>query len=161
MIPNDFSNKLKRGKDARVQVLIDGSDSTVAINALNYATLISQAFLRPKIEGFEVRPRVFYNPEMRSVNFTVPGLIGVILMNITLLLTSLTIVRERERGTIEKLIVSPIKAHEIMIGKIIPYIAIAFINITIVLLFAVLVFNVSIRGNIILLLLLSLIFVTS
>jgi ABC-2 type transport system permease protein len=161
VIPGDFSYKFKRGRAAQIQILIDGSDPTTAINALNYATLISQAYIAPKIKILDVRPRVFYNPELRSANFSIPGLIGVLLMNITLMLTSLTIVRERELKTMEQLIVTPIRPYELMIGKIIPHIIIGLVNIIISLFIAVLFFHVPIRGSILLLLLLTLIFIIS
>jgi len=108
--------------------------------------------------GIDVRPRVWYNPEMKSANFMIPALMGMILQYLTTLLTALAIVREREQGTIEQLIVTPIRPIELVLGKVVPYIVIAFFDLGEVLLIGVFWFGVPIRGSIPLLLALSVLF---
>jgi ABC-2 type transport system permease protein len=106
----------------------------------------------------EVRPLVLYNPQMLSVNFMIPGLIGLILQNSTLILTAFAIVRERERGTLEQLIVTPLRSWELMLGKLLPYALLAFINVTVALTIGALWFKVEIAGSVPLLLVLSVVF---
>ena len=102
--------------------------------------------------------RVWYNPNMESIKFNIPGLVGVILQNITVLLTAFALVRERERGTLEQLIITPIRPAELIIGKLIPYIFIGLFDVLLVIALAVFLFSVPIKGSFLLLMVLSIIF---
>lgn len=164
MIPNGYAADLTRDHRAQVGFLIDGSDPSIANTALSAALLIGQAKsttiiqkLLPGIDpahlpGIDVRPRVLYNPELASSNFMIPGMIAMILQFLTTFLTSTSIVRERERGTIEQLIVTPLKSSELVIGKMIPYILIAFWDAIEVLVVGMFWFKVPINGSLALLL---------
>ncbi len=166
-VPKGFAQDLSHGK-AHIQVIVDGSDSTTASLAIGYASQIAQAFSKSVAErgaqagssvpGLDVRTRYWYNPKLNSTNFIVPGLIAIILMLLSSLLTSMTIVRERERGSIEQVIVSPIRPHELMLGKLAPYVVIAFLDIVIVILAARLIFGVPLVGSVPLLLVASFFF---
>lgn len=132
-IPPDFTRDLHAGRTAHVQVLIDGSSSTIALQALNTAlglTLRDSVLTLLKESGrrdppVELRPQVLYNPGMRSPNFFVPGVIGVVLQIATTFATAMSLVRERERGTLEQLLVSPLSRWGLMLGKLFPYMCIA------------------------------------
>lgn len=174
VIPADFSRRMDRGEAAPVQVLVDGSDPMTASTVLSAAGAIAQAkssewmgyvLRRQGIESsraplarIDIRPWVWYNPEMKSVNFNIPGLIGVILQNITMMLTAFAIVREREKGTLEQLIVTPIKPLELMWGKVIPYIVIGFADLLLAMAVGTLLFRVPVHGSFLLLLALSFVF---
>ncbi len=170
IIPAGYERVLARGEKVRVGFVIDGSDPAVASTALSAAQGVGQAqsvevleqTLGGRLEaapGIEVHPRVWYNPSMESANFMIPGLIGVILMVLTMLFTAMAIVREREQGTIEQLIVTPIRPLELIVGKVLPYVLIAFWDLLEILAIGVLWFGVPIHGSIGLLLQLSLVFV--
>ena len=132
-IPPNFTRDLRAGRNAQVQMLIDGSSSTIAGSALN--TAIGVAFRESVVAllaetgrrelPFEVRPQILYNPAMRSPDFFVPGVIGVVLQIATTFATAMSLVRERERGTLEQLLVSPLSRWGLMLGKLIPYLCIA------------------------------------
>lgn len=158
IFPPDFAQKLKRGEQAQLQVIIDASDPMTASSALSTSQLLGQMKSPPPID---VRVRAWYNPDLLSTNFMVPGLLGVILTIAMVLFTALAVVRERERGTLEQLIVTPIRPAELIIGKILPYIGVAFVMMTLALLAGVIVFQVPINGSIGLLYLLSLLFMLS
>ncbi|MGA9349999.1 MAG: ABC transporter permease [Anaerolineae bacterium] len=166
LIPLGYSKDLAREGTAQVSVVIDGSDPNIANAALSAATAVGQAKSAEIVQqmlgidpeeqpGLEVRPRVWYNPELESANFMIPGLIGSILQFLTTFLTSMAIVRERERGTIEQLIVTPLKSYELVVGKLVPYVFIAFWDTLEVLAIGSFWFGVPIRGSILLLLALS------
>jgi len=131
-IPPDFTRDLRAGRTARVQVLIDGSSSTTALQALNTAfgaTMMRSMALLLEETGrqappIEIRPQMLYNPSMRSPNFFVPGVIGVVLQIATVFATAMSIVRERERGTLEQLLVSPVSRWGLMLGKLVPYLCV-------------------------------------
>ena len=161
-IPRGYARDLAGGGGADVQVIVDGSDSTTASIAisyvsavlLGYSTQVTLAAARKLgatqqelLQPLDYQPRVWYNPDLKSTNFIVPGLIAVILMLLSALLTSMTIARERERGTIEQLVVSPVMPHELMVGKIAPYVAIAFADIVLVTVVGRLLFHVPLRGS--------------
>ncbi len=161
VIPPDYDNKLKRGETAQVQLLTDGSEPTAGIQALANATLIIQskgAELMSRERAMQVglpitlQPRIWYNPAMQSSIFYLPGLVGLILGMLTVLLTAFAVVRERENGTIEQLNVSPLRRGELIVGKLIPYVIIAYAQVALILITAVVVFGMPIRGNVILLL---------
>lgn len=171
VIPAEYSEDIRSGKTAQIQVMVDGSDPTTAQAVLSGASGVVQAFSTEIISEYnsgvkmmqplDLRTRVWYNPDMSSTNFNIPGLIGVILQTITLMLTSFTIVREKEKGTMEQLIVTPISKMELMIGKVIPYVIIGFVDIVLALAISVFWFKVTVIGSILLLLLFSVIFLFS
>lgn len=174
VIPPNYAESVSTGEKAEIAFLIDGSDPTLASTALSAATLIGQAkssnlitrqmmFVGDGVNQslVEVRTQVWYNPELVAANFMIPGLIGMILQFLTTMLTSTAIVREREYGTIEQLIVTPIKPWELVVGKIVPYVLIGFFDTIEVLVIGVLVFHISINGNLLLLLLLCALFLVT
>lgn len=161
-IPPGFSAAVRAGRPAQIQVLIDGSDSSVAQEAYSASALIGAALsqsLAPdahvSAQLVDVRPRMLFNPSLRSANFLVPGLIGVIMQIITIFLTSLSIVGERERGTLDQLLVTPIGTTGLMLGKIVPYAAIGFVDFLLVFAAMRWVFGVPIAGSTPLLLVLA------
>jgi len=170
IIPPDYSKQLHRGEEAAVQLLVDGSDPTVGIQALYYASLIAQAeaveMIAEQRGGQELtmpvslQPRVWYNPAMESAIFYLPGLVGVILQMLTVMLPAFAIVRERETGTIEQLNVTPLRRGELVIAKLIPYIIIAYAQVILVLTAAVFVFGMPMQGSLALLLALTSVFLT-
>jgi ABC-2 type transport system permease protein len=171
-VPRGFSRQLKRNETACVQFVVDGTDSTTASIILGYSRDIAQRHsaqivtqqlpkIRNSIPGLDLRLRVWYNPELDNVNFIVPGIICTILAIVTTMLTSVSIVREREKGTIEQLIVSPIAPYELILGKVLPFMGIGFIDVIIILLVGTFWFQVPIRGSIPLLLFLSILFLSN
>ncbi len=173
IIPPDYGDKVSRGQTVPVAFIIDGSDPTVAGGALSAATLLGQTqavklqvqrLSRQSLAGMpttavDVRSQVWYNPDMVSAYFMIPAMIGMILQMMTTLLTATAIVRERERGTIEQLIVTPIRSWELIVGKLAPYVVIAFGDALEVLVLGTLWFHVPVRGSIGLLLALAGLFV--
>jgi ABC-type multidrug transport system permease subunit len=164
-VPPNFSADVASGKGAQLQVLIDGSDSNIAQQAFAATVTIGTALsaeLGPPIAAvpsvIDVRPRMLFNPSLRSPNFFIPGLIGVIMQLITIFLMALSIVGEREKGTLDQLLVTPIGITGLMLGKIVPYAMIGSIDFFAVLLAMVVVFQVPIAGSVPLLLVLSLLF---
>ena len=160
-IPPDYTANLLSGNPAQVSVLIDGSDPTTAGSVLSAATLAGQAhgtsleiqkLALAGVSGLgvspvDVRTRVLYNPDLIGAYNLVPGLIAMILFQTATSLTALSIVRERERGTIEQLIVTPIRSWELIVAKIIPYIIVSFMDMLLILLIGTLWFQVPIRGS--------------
>jgi ABC-2 type transport system permease protein len=163
VIPAGFSKKLQNHMSSPVGVLIDGSDSNTAIIAQGYITAMADQYSR-RLTGsgrqplLDARARVWYNPELKSRNFIIPGLIALILSVIVALLTSLTIAKEWERGTMEQLISTPLRTSELIIGKLIPYFFIGLIDTVLSVLMGVFVFGVPLRGSALLLMALSGIF---
>ncbi len=161
IIPPTFSSDLSAGHGTEVAVLIDGSDPVVASTAMANATLVGQAHgasIRLQqlaargtnvgaVTPVEVQSRVLYNPNLESSYNMIPGLIAMILMQTTTTLTSAAIVKEREIGTIEQLIVTPIRPYELIIAKMVPYILVSLINVIVILLVGTLWFHVPIRGS--------------
>ncbi|WP_242842528.1 ABC transporter permease [Peptoclostridium acidaminophilum] len=167
VIPPDFSEDIEKEKTAQIQLIVDGTDPTTAQTILSSAggvfqsmsvEIIQETVGTAMSQPLDLMSRVWYNPDMSSINFNIPGLIGVILQTVTLMLTSFSIVRERERGTMEQLLVTPITNMELMIGKIIPYVIIGFVDIVLALALSVFWFRVPIAGSIILLLIFSTVF---
>ncbi|MBA4418772.1 MAG: hypothetical protein C0392_12820 [Syntrophus sp. (in: bacteria)] len=164
-IPVDFSKRVRTGRDARIEVIIDGSNSNTATIAQGYINAIAETFpqrilgsgsrITPLIDS---RNRVWYNTELKSRNFIIPGLIAVIMAVIIALLTSMTVAREWDRGTMEQLISTPVKPVELVIGKLIPYFIIGFVDTVLSILISVNLFGVPLRGSFTLLLALSSIF---
>ena len=173
VIPPDYALRLSEG-DAQVLMVLDGSDSTVAGTALNTAQLIGQAFATKILQQqaalggrsalnppLEVRTQVWYNPDLISAYFMIPGVIGMILSFITAILTATAVVRERERGTIVQLIVTPIHSWEFVVGKLLPYVLLGLVDVAEILVIGHLWFKVPIRGDLILIFILSGLFVMS
>lgn len=176
IIPPDYGRTVTAGRDVGVVFVLDGSDPSVASNALSSARLIGASLAtRVREETLarrgmttvtmpgapQVRERVWYNPDMDSAVFMVPGLIGLVLQFQATLLTASAVVRERERGTIEQLIVTPICPYELMLGKILPYAVIELLVVGEVLLVGTLWFGVPIRGSLILLVAIACLFLVS
>jgi ABC-type multidrug transport system permease subunit len=157
VIPARFSDDLLHQRQPQVQVLIDGSNSNVAMQAMAAAAGIADAAGPRGTAGgpIDVRPRMLFNENIESANFFVPGLVGIILQLTTVLLTAFSIVRERERGTMEQLMVTPVSRWALMLGKVLPFAVIGTVVICLVLSLMVFVFRVPISGNIFLLLALS------
>jgi len=164
VIGREFAEQLEAGRNAPVQMIVDGSDSNTATIAIGYAEVIAEVFsqeqmaeqmVRSGIETprvpVEVRPRVWFNAELQSKNFIIPGLIAVIMMVIAALLTSLTVAREWERGTMEQLISTPVKETELILGKILPYFALGMLDMLLAVLMGEFLFQVPLRGNVALL----------
>ncbi len=177
-IPPDYTERLLAGEQVAVQVLIDGSDNQVATAAQNAAKLLglTRSIQLSRAKGdaiqlaparsesgqavlpIDIRPRLLYNPDLESSFFFVPGLVGIILQLVTLFLTSFAIVREREQGTLEQLFVTPVSRAGLMLGKLLPYAFIGFVEALVVLTVMVLLFGVPINGSIPLLMCLTAIF---
>ena len=169
IIPAAYGEAVASGDQAQVAFVIDGSDPSVANTVFAASQSVGQAQSMRILErttgidpddlpGVEVRPRVWYNPEMKSANFMIPGLMGMVLYFLTALFTSMSIVREREQGTIEQLIVTPIRPLELIVGKVVPYAFIAYACVLEVLVLGIFWFGVPIRGSLGLLLGLSALF---
>jgi ABC-2 type transport system permease protein len=156
IIPEDFARTLAAGRVGTVQLLLDGADAATATTVLGYADgLVAQqgVKIRAALSGSEAsapirfEPRVWYNPELKSTNFLVPGLMGFILMLTAVLSTALSVVREKERGTMEQLLVTSLRPAELLIGKTIPYLMISLVATAIILLAARVLFDVAVRGS--------------
>ncbi|HMJ07253.1 MAG TPA: ABC transporter permease [Chthoniobacterales bacterium] len=166
-IPPHFTRELRAGHPAQVQLLIDGSNSTTALQALNTALSVAltqsvEMLLRDsgrRTIPIEIRPQMLYNPAMRSPNFFVPGVIGIVLQIGTTFATAMAVVREREKGTLEQLLVSPLSSWGLMLGKLIPYLCLGMTMA--ILLFAIMrfVFFIPISGSLLALLVATLVYV--
>ncbi len=155
-INRGFSADLRRRKPTTIQVIVDGTDSNTATVAMDYASRIIGQFAADKAGGgrplpLDVRTRAWYNPELKSKNYNVPGVIAMVIMLTSLLLTSMAIVREREVGTMEQLMVTPLTPLELILGKTIPFAIIGFLDMALITVFGVLIFNIPIRGSLVLL----------
>ena len=160
IIPRGFADAPAAGETAEVQVLLDGSDAQSATTAAGYVQAIVQDFstrilvkalsrkgMIDRAIPLTLEPRIWYNQELLSVRFLVPGLIAFILMVIVVISTSFAVVREKERGTMEQILVSPVKPHELIIGKTVPYMLISLVSSHLVLFFGRILFGVGIRGS--------------
>jgi ABC-2 type transport system permease protein len=174
VVPPNFSSDLKRGRTAHTQLVVDGSDPQVVASATNTAASLVAARSSDlvltrlsKVSGakpqpaIELEPNTWYNPDLRTAIYVVPGLIGVILTMTMVMLTSMAIARERERGTLEQLIVSPVKNIELMIGKILPYVIIGYVQMTLVLFVGRAIFGVPLVGSLPLLYCLVFVFISA
>ena len=171
LIPPDYAARLRSGRTAQVGVIVDASEPTSANVVLGLAGGVGQSLstrliiqragslgLPPPVQLVDVRPRAWYNPTLSNVYFIVPGVIAVVLVFVTTIQAVTVIVRERERGTIEQLVVTPVTGLELLLGKIIPLIGLGYLEITITLLLANLWFGMPIKGSLLLLYVLSLAF---
>lgn len=161
VIPTDFSKKINKGIPVKVQAIFDGSDGNTASVAAGYVNLIVMDYAQNILLDFqnlkgasnsmvtpmESETRVWYNPELTTRNFMVPGIVGLLLMIITLILTSLAVVKEKEIGTLEQLIVTPIKSYHLIIGKLVPFAILGFASVIIVLIAMTIIFDISVRGS--------------
>jgi ABC-2 type transport system permease protein len=168
VIPPTFMQDIKRGRTAQAQVIVDAADPLSSSAALSGASLAgsvrSKAIARSHgagPEALDVRVRPWYNPGLRSAVYIVPGIIGVLLSLTLVLITSMAIVRERERGTLEQLIVTPIDKTSLMLGKILPFLLIGYVQITVILILGRLLFHIPILGSLSLLYLLSFAFIVA
>ncbi|HXC87634.1 MAG TPA: ABC transporter permease [Candidatus Cybelea sp.] len=161
-IPVDYSDHLLHNMSAQVLILIDGSDSSVAGSAIQVATAIGlDESLRRALPdratfAIDIRPQLLFNPDSRSPNFFLPGLTAILLLNVTTFLTAFAIVREKERGTLEQLFVTPVRPYGLLLGKILPYFAIGFFELCLIVTSMRFVFRVPIHGSVLLLAFLSL-----
>lgn len=168
VIPEDFAQKVSNGEPTEVMGAIDGTDSNTAIVVGNYFTGVATRYavnLAAQVVSsdldiseslpFEARPRALFNPEMKTVYYLVPGIIAILVLMILVMLTSISFVRERERGTLEQLTVTPIRPIELVLGKTLPFAVIGYIDIILITLIGTLWFNVPIHGNLLVLFLLS------
>ena len=163
VIPTDFAQNLIAGREAPVQILVDGSDANTAGQAVGYAMRMAMDYSvhlstatfrrlgRSQYLPIDFQPRVWYNPDLISSKFLVPGLIGLIIVLTAVVSTSLTVVREKERGTMEQLMVSPLKPIELILGKTIPYMVLSLIAATAILILGYFLFDIHVRGSLLLL----------
>ncbi|HLK36068.1 MAG TPA: ABC transporter permease [Polyangiaceae bacterium] len=174
VVPPRYGADLARGATAHVQLVIDGSDPQVVASAQDTASSLviarsqdivverlSRTGARAPAMAIDLEPSILYNPELRTAVYIVPGLIGVILTMTMVMLTSMALARERERGTLEQLIVSPVKRVELVVGKILPYVVIGYAQMAIILAFARVVFDVPIAGSLPLLFALAFMFIAA
>jgi ABC-2 type transport system permease protein len=174
VVPPHYTADLTSGATAHVQLVMDGSDPQIVGSAQNTAaSLVESRAIELRVERLarvggrlapepvDLVPDILYNPDQRTAVYIVPGLIGVILTLTMVMLTAMALARERERGTLEQLIVSPVRPYELVIGKILPYVAIGYAQMTLILGFARVVFDVPIRGSILLLYALALVFIAA
>jgi ABC-2 type transport system permease protein len=172
VIPPDFSENILAREKAKVQIIVDGSNSNTATTAIGYVNAVVQDFsqhiLLERIERMgkrnvsmpvDFRPRVWYNPELDSSEFLIPGLIVFLLMVTAVISTALSVVREKERGTMEQITVSPIKPLELIWGKTVPYLILSFIEGIIILIASYILFDITVKGSLLLLLICMLIFI--
>lgn len=173
IIPANYATDISRNATPQTQLIIDGTDPTTARTAMNSGILISEVYSKTfkekamkklgtssaSLPGIAMNSKVWYNPNLESSRFTVPGLVGIIMQNITIMLTAFALVREKERGTIEQLIVTPIRSFELILGKLIPYILIGYGDFLFALAICIFWFGVYPAGNITLLLILGFLFV--
>lgn len=160
IIPPDFTDSVKHNRTASVQVIVDATDSMSASSAISTAQAIGQLKSQEilvkrmrqttgKIEEnpYDIRIRPWYNPDFITAYYMVPGILGVVLTMTLVMITSMAIVRERERGTLEQLVVTPLKSYELMLGKIIPYIFVGYVQVTVALLLGIFVFDLPMLGS--------------
>ncbi len=160
VIPRDFSRKLESGHASDVQLIVDGSDANTATIAIGYAQMVTDGYTssllikaarqrgaKTAVIPLEAKPRVWFNQNMQAKNYIIPGLIAVIMMVIAALLTSLTIAREWENGTMEQLITTPLTPGELITGKLTPYFIIGMLDVALAVLMGQYVFEVPLRGN--------------
>jgi ABC-2 type transport system permease protein len=174
VIPSQFSEAVLAGRTASIQLVVDGSDPQTVASATNtavtlaasrsveiVASRLSKTALGMSVTPLQLEPVTWYNPELRTAVYVVPGLVGVILTMTMIMLTSMAIARERERGTLEQLIVSPVRRIELVAGKIVPYVLIGYVQMSLILLVGRLVFSVPLIGSITLLYALASVFIAA
>jgi ABC-2 type transport system permease protein len=171
IVPRDFAGCIESGRPTSAQLIVDGSDSNTATLAVSYAEAVTLAYSQQIIVGqiqrngsrtprppLEFRPRVWFNADLESRNYIIPGLIAVIMMVIAAMLTSLTVAREWERGTMEQLISTPVKSRELILGKLLPYFCIGLLDVLLAVFLGEFLFRVPLRGSVALLFAMAAIF---
>lgn len=168
VIPRDFMRDVRRGRTASAQMIVDAADPMASSAAMSGAARAgaARAAVLARAEGnrpaaLEIRVRPWYNPGLRDAVYIVPGIIGVLLSLTMVLITSMAIVRERERGTLEQLIVTPIDKTSLMLGKIVPFLLIGFVQMTVILILGWLLFDVPVRGSLALLYVMTFAFIVA
>jgi ABC-2 type transport system permease protein len=168
VIPPEFHRDIKRGRTAQAQIIVDAADPMAASAAISGASLAGAvrgaeiaAARSGRAPPLEVRVRPWYNPAMRTEAYIVPGIIGVLLSLTMMLITGVAIVRERERGTLEQLIVTPLDKTSLMLGKILPFVLVGYVQMTVVLVLGKLLFDIPIRGSLVLLYVITLGFIVA
>lgn len=175
VIPIDYAKKLNKKQHVKVQAIFDGSDGNTASVAAGYVNSLLIDYSQKitlevqkksgrniiSVNPLEAETRVWYNPELKTRNFMVPGIVGLLLMMVTLILTSLAVVKEKEIGTLEQLIVTPIKPYQLIIGKLVPFAILGIVSIIVVLVAMTVIFNIHVRGSYIYLFVSSFIYILS
>jgi ABC-2 type transport system permease protein len=174
VVPAGFSSDVVRGRRARLELIVDGSDPQTVASATNTAASLAAARSAEMVVtqqaragmvarggGIDLTPVTWYNPDLRTAVYIVPGIVGVILTMTMVMLTAMAIARERERGTLEQLVVSPVRRWELVVGKIVPYVAIGYVQMTLILTVGQVVFDVPFLGSRGLLYLLALVFIAA
>lgn len=163
VIPTDFGSEVFAGRSVNVQIVLDGTDANSAGQAVNYASRMTLAYSNRVATEFlqrrghrqytpiDFQPRIWYNPDLTSTKFLIPGLIGFIIVLTAVISTALTIVREKERGTMEQLMVSPLHPLQVILGKVIPYLLISLVIATSILIAGYLLFDIEVKGSLLLL----------
>lgn len=163
VIPRGFGASFGALPEADVQLLVDGSDPTYGQAVVNYSTAIAASYSLTgsvaRLVPLEIRDQYLFNPDLKSSNFIIPGLVAVILMMVCALLTSITLAREKETGTMDVLVVSPVRSIEIVFGKVIPYVVLAVLDAVFILGLAKLIFDIPLQGDLLLLLGLSIVYI--
>lgn len=163
IISQDFEKQFERNISTPIQIIIDASDANAATMINNYINRVffnyNEIYNQKIPIPFDIRSTILYNPDKKSTYFFVPGLIALLLIMISALLTSITITREKETGTLEQILVSPIKPYEIVLGKVLPYIMLAFMIGSMILLIGIFLFNIPFRGSVLLLVILSTLYI--
>ena len=163
IIPEDFDKQLQRNTEIPLSFTIDASDANAATAIRNYCNQVivdfNQTYNRQLPLPFDITSSILYNPDTKSTYFFVPGIIALLLIMISALLTSITITREKETGTMEQILVSPVKSHQIILGKVLPYILLAILIALVILLTGIFLFKVPFRGNALLLFILSTLYI--
>lgn len=160
VVPHDFAARIATGREAPLQLILDGSDSNTATVVMGYAEIVTLGYSRdvavrsaaaagfpPPIIPLELKPRVWFNEEMTSKNYIIPGLIAVIMMVISAMLTSLTVAREWEQGTMEPLVATPVTGSELVVGKLVPYFGLGMLDVALSVGAGELLFQVPLRGS--------------
>jgi ABC-2 type transport system permease protein len=171
VVPRDYSQRLLANETVRVQALVDASDANTATTTIGYLEALAdrtnrkirfealrRARTSPSLPTVMLEPRIWFNPELQSAQFLVPGLIGMLLMIAAVVATSLSIVREKERGTMEQIMVSPVRPGELILGKILPYVLVCIVTMVFILLLGRILFNVTVHGSFLLLSLSTILF---
>jgi drug efflux transport system permease protein len=168
IIPPTFGSDIRRGRTATAQVIVDAADPMSSASAISGASLAASVrandILRERLRRvppLDVRVRPWYNPALKTSSYIVPGIVGVLLSLTMLLVTSMAVVRERERGTLEQLVVTPIGKTSIMLGKILPFLVVGYVQMTVILILGKLLFDIPIRGSLVLLYALTLAFIVA
>ena len=167
VVPPGYASDLKRGHGASLQLVVDGSDPQTVASAINAAAGLAQArsiellTQRFKPALINLEPATWYNPDLKTAIYIVPGLVGILLTMTMVMLTAMAIARERERGTLEQLIVSPLRRGELIVGKIAPYVVMGYVQMTLILTAGHLIFGVPFRGSLPLLYLLAFVFISA